>query len=110
MTAGAALPVDEVTLRAIVHFKVLPENLEVEHMTPERRSAFNKHIIRMCLEAEDAPEIRYGTDAEGEEAAEYEGDEDGGVSEPAVRGERVGRNEPCSCGSGKKHKKCCGKG
>jgi len=23
--------------------------------------------------------------------------------------ERVGRNEPCPCGSGKKHKKCCGK-
>jgi len=23
---------------------------------------------------------------------------------------RVGRNDPCSCGSGKKYKKCCGKG
>jgi SWIM/SEC-C metal-binding protein len=22
---------------------------------------------------------------------------------------RVGRNEPCPCGSGNKHKKCCGK-
>ena len=22
---------------------------------------------------------------------------------------RVGRNEPCPCGSGKKYKKCCGK-
>ena len=22
---------------------------------------------------------------------------------------RVGRNDPCSCGSGKKYKKCCGK-
>jgi SWIM/SEC-C metal-binding protein len=22
--------------------------------------------------------------------------------------EKVGRNEPCSCGSGKKYKKCCG--
>ncbi|MBD3344837.1 MAG: YchJ family protein [Chitinivibrionales bacterium] len=22
---------------------------------------------------------------------------------------KVGRNDPCSCGSGKKHKKCCGK-
>jgi uncharacterized protein YecA (UPF0149 family) len=21
----------------------------------------------------------------------------------------VGRNDPCPCGSGKKHKKCCGK-
>jgi hypothetical protein len=24
------------------------------------------------------------------------------------RGEKVGRNDPCPCGSGKKHKKCCG--
>jgi hypothetical protein len=26
---------------------------------------------------------------------------------PAVRDPRVGRNEPCPCGSGKKHKRCC---
>ena len=24
------------------------------------------------------------------------------------RGEKVGRNDPCHCGSGKKYKKCCG--
>ncbi|MGF1699040.1 SEC-C domain-containing protein [Photobacterium makurazakiensis] len=28
-------------------------------------------------------------------------------SRPAVN-EKVGRNDPCPCGSGKKHKKCCG--
>jgi SWIM/SEC-C metal-binding protein len=25
-----------------------------------------------------------------------------------VVSEKIGRNEPCPCGSGKKHKKCCG--
>jgi len=25
-----------------------------------------------------------------------------------VKGEQPGRNDPCSCGSGKKYKKCCG--
>ena len=30
-------------------------------------------------------------------------------SSPLVRGPKIGRNEPCSCGSGKKYKKCCGK-
>ena len=25
-------------------------------------------------------------------------------------GAKVGRNDPCPCGSGKKYKKCCGKG
>lgn len=27
---------------------------------------------------------------------------------PAARGAKVGRNEPCPCGSGKKYKRCCG--
>ncbi|MDD4371752.1 MAG: SEC-C metal-binding domain-containing protein [Anaerostipes sp.] len=26
-----------------------------------------------------------------------------------VKGDKVGRNDPCPCGSGKKYKKCCGK-
>ena len=26
---------------------------------------------------------------------------------PVVRGRKIGRNEPCPCGSGKKYKKCC---
>ena len=26
-----------------------------------------------------------------------------------VKGRKIGRNEPCPCGSGKKYKKCCGK-
>jgi preprotein translocase subunit SecA len=26
-----------------------------------------------------------------------------------VRGKKVGRNDPCPCGSGKKYKKCCGR-
>jgi hypothetical protein len=30
------------------------------------------------------------------------------VDEPVVAGVKVGRNDPCPCGSGKKYKKCCG--
>ncbi|WP_371925875.1 SEC-C metal-binding domain-containing protein [Halobacillus sp. A5] len=26
---------------------------------------------------------------------------------PIVKKVKVGRNEPCTCGSGKKYKKCC---
>ena len=35
----------------------------------------------------------------------------GGTKSPAVRrtGTKVGRNDPCPCGSGKKYKKCCGR-
>jgi preprotein translocase subunit SecA len=38
--------------------------------------------------------------------------EGGEVSKPSTvkrEGKKVGRNEPCPCGSGKKYKKCCGK-
>jgi len=29
-------------------------------------------------------------------------------SQTVVKGEKIGRNDPCPCGSGKKYKKCCG--
>lgn len=29
-------------------------------------------------------------------------------SKTVVKGVRIGRNDPCPCGSGKKYKKCCG--
>ncbi len=30
-------------------------------------------------------------------------------SKTVVKGQKIGRNDPCPCGSGKKYKKCCGK-
>jgi len=30
------------------------------------------------------------------------------TAQPAVKKKKVGRNDPCPCGSGKKYKKCCG--
>lgn len=26
----------------------------------------------------------------------------------SIQSEKIGRNDPCSCGSGRKYKKCCG--
>jgi SEC-C motif-containing protein len=58
-----------------------------------------------------------GEDVEHREIAEFEKDEgrwyfvDGNtVGPPPIVREspKVGRNDPCPCGSGKKHKKCCG--
>jgi preprotein translocase subunit SecA len=38
------------------------------------------------------------------------GDSGGGDGQkPPPTGKKVGRNDPCPCGSGKKFKKCCGK-
>jgi uncharacterized protein YecA (UPF0149 family) len=32
------------------------------------------------------------------------------VQQVVRSGEKIGRNDPCTCGSGKKYKKCCGAG
>ena len=34
--------------------------------------------------------------------------EEGSVKKPVVKEEKIGRNDLCPCGSGKKYKKCCG--
>ena len=34
---------------------------------------------------------------------------DGSAAKEPVRKKKIGRNDPCPCGSGKKYKKCCGR-
>ena len=48
---------------------------------------------------------------ERERVAEVTGTSHGGEEQKpktVVKGEKIGRNDPCPCGSGKKYKKCCG--
>jgi preprotein translocase subunit SecA len=44
------------------------------------------------------------------EQARMAGSGDLGPVQQVIRGDKVGRNDPCPCGSGKKYKKCCGTG
>jgi preprotein translocase subunit SecA len=39
---------------------------------------------------------------------QFSGGGDAVAVQTVHRGEKIGRNEPCPCGSGKKYKKCCG--
>ena len=56
--------------------------------------------------------IRSEEDVKREQAAKItatNGETDGSEKKrPVKKGEKVGRNDPCPCGSGKKYKKCCG--
>ncbi|MBQ4645268.1 MAG: preprotein translocase subunit SecA [Clostridia bacterium] len=56
--------------------------------------------------------IRSEEDVKREQAAKItatNGETDGSDKKrPIKKGEKVGRNDPCPCGSGKKYKKCCG--
>jgi preprotein translocase subunit SecA len=40
--------------------------------------------------------------------ADFWRDPQGRHGEEPLRSKKVGRNEPCPCGSGRKYKKCCG--
>ncbi len=88
-------------IRILSHVQVQQE-AEVEEMERRRREA----------EAAAAQQYSYqhaqSTGMSGEEQAEEQGDDSNG--QPFVReGRKVGRNEPCPCGSGKKYKQCHGK-
>jgi len=65
------------------------------------------------IEAAEAPHapanVQYHH-ADYEEALGHTADEDNAEKTPFVRpGDKVGRNDPCPCGSGKKYKQCHGK-
>mgnify|MGYP001210683268 CR=1 FL=1 len=55
-------------------------------------------------DALDIPESSYNNDAENPGAAAT-----AQKTQPIVKTQKVGRNDPCPCGSGKKYKQCCGK-
>ncbi|HUU50004.1 MAG TPA: preprotein translocase subunit SecA [Nitrospinota bacterium] len=44
----------------------------------------------------------------GQEIQQRGPDDNGRVATVKREGKKIGRNEPCPCGSGKKYKKCCG--
>ncbi len=69
-----------------------------------------RNLFLVRIEAhEDLSEMEYARD---QEMVMSRGDLGGGDAAPATvrrKTEKVGRNAPCPCGSGKKYKKCCGK-
>lgn len=58
--------------------------------------------------ADGRPKRRKFLEHRGQEAPQARPGDDGRVSPVKREGKKVGRNEPCPCGSGRKYKKCCG--
>ncbi|WP_319001838.1 tetratricopeptide repeat protein [Clostridium estertheticum] len=80
-------------------FNKLTNNIERKKMQVEYKKHLGnyKHIINRFFDEDDSEENE-------ESLKDYE------PQEPIVREEsKVGRNDLCPCGSGKKYKKCCGK-
>lgn len=88
-------PVDEYKNEAFDMFQQMISEIQYETI----RLMFRVTIVEKKVEQ---PKER--TDilnaSHGDEAA---------VKKPKVNKEKVGRNDPCPCGSGKKYKHCCGK-
>jgi len=92
----------------------------------EMFAAMLENIKREVIEILSKFELQEAPPMEAPPPAEFEfrheefsglaGEEPGEGAEPAERpaqpyvreGRKVGRNEPCPCGSGKKYKRCCG--
>jgi preprotein translocase subunit SecA len=84
--------VDEEALSLIYKLQVREKEEQARRREPEKR-----------LQAihQEASGMGYSTTNQAEEVAP-------GKSKPVKVGQKVGRNDPCPCGSGKKYKKCCG--
>src|SRR5690554_2062974 len=88
-------------IRILSHVKVR-EQEEVERMEAERRAQAERQQMNF--------EHAQGSAMAGSETQQQTGDESGENAEPYVRNApKVGRNDPCPCGSGKKYKQCHGK-
>lgn len=101
MTSGAALPVDADTLTRILdllnqRFDGGPD--EFLKSSSEQKADLTASIIHFCLEADASSRIAY----------EDVGGEPQFIPFPGTNS-RIGRNDPCPCGSGKKYKRCCGR-
>ncbi|MBB3143240.1 preprotein translocase subunit SecA [Halomonas organivorans] len=87
--------------RILSHVKVRrPE--EVEALEQQRRESLEREKAA-AASRHDAPEAAEESESEASTAPGSDG-------RPLRReGPKVGRNDPCPCGSGKKFKQCCGK-
>ncbi len=88
----------------------LPAMLKGKLNDPEVKKRFVEIAKRMEQDGVDFKSIRQMKKwmKEHEEELRREGANIPKVETVVHEGPRIGRNDPCPCGSGKKYKKCCG--
>jgi hypothetical protein len=127
MTTGAGFPVSPTVLdRAFAYLDDLGKTPESgAQLNAQEQSDLATHMLRWYLsDRHNGPRIRLGnaTDTKEDalrniaEAQQQRDMDDRYVSEPGdyvtapiTSDPRIGRNDPCPCGSGRKFKKCCGR-
>jgi preprotein translocase subunit SecA len=66
-------------------------------------------LIQPARPEEEAREIERRQRRQQQQLQYQAGPAQAEAPKPVRTGAKVGRNDPCPCGSGKKYKKCCGK-
>jgi len=104
MTSGAPLPLEEdafIEVANHVSARNLHDPEAFARLSRQERADVTADIIRLALQADACSAVQY---ADVDEAGTY------APTASIVRASpRIGRNDPCPCGSGKKYKKCCGR-
>ncbi|NLB82401.1 MAG: preprotein translocase subunit SecA [Clostridiaceae bacterium] len=89
------------------HDPVIEYKFEGMDMFEEMIAAIKEDTIKHIFHARLNREIKREQVASPLTASH--GEQKGEVKrKPVTKGKKVGRNDPCPCGSGKKYKKCCG--
>ncbi|MAL99893.1 MAG: preprotein translocase subunit SecA [Alteromonadaceae bacterium] len=93
-------------IRVVSHVKVQSRE-KIEEVEKRRKEELERQLARAETRHEESSEL---SDSGRDEADSGQGKPSGSQAKPFMRDERkVGRNEPCPCGSGKKYKQCHGK-
>ncbi|MCX8132265.1 MAG: preprotein translocase subunit SecA [Clostridia bacterium] len=90
---GQRDPVIEYKFEGFEMFEEMIKNIQEDSV---------KMVLNSHIDSENAPQ----REKVAEPITASHGDE--GPRKPVVKNDRVGRNDTCPCGSGKKYKKCCG--
>lgn len=91
------------------HDPVVAYRVEGFDMFDEMIASIREDTFKMILTVR----FRTENDVKREQVAKptmaIHGDQDKAVKKQPIRKKKIGVNDPCPCGSGKKYKKCCGK-
>lgn len=107
------MPLDEIVAFVDGINEVLPELIDVKALTEESFVEINidfERLYKKMVEyrAEHLYSLPQWDNIFDEETRKVYYKEQR-ISRTVVKGEKIGRNDPCPCGSGKKYKKCCGR-
>lgn len=90
---GYENPLEEMEESTVVKIEIDPEKLYYNMVEAKASWLYELPQWDMILTEEKRKELYKAQKASG----------------TVVKGKKIGRNDPCPCGSGKKYKKCCGK-